>query len=247
MDKSNLSISDIVARNHKKDNKQRAKEHRERKKHYIVQLETELAQLKIKVVKLEAENKQLKAQSKTGSIVSAGAYIDGLLQRLEYESQYALETLPDIMKDNPEQVRFSMIEQANDMMDSYGSCRVQLIKSWFKLIIDNILDDRMKAYFASISNLSFSKFMTLWKPTKLGETKPKRFKTSEENEVVRLIGDIQFSDKILEQKEEGTKFFKKELSKFRSKIQDIVLLRNKILNQLKHLKDYWESHSSCSS
>ena len=129
MDKLNLSISDIVARNHKKDNKQRAKEHRERKKRYIVELESELAQLKAKVARLETENRRLKAQSKACSVVSAGANIDGLLQRLEYESQYAQETLPDMMKVNPEQVRFSMIEQTNDVMGSYGSCRVQLIKS----------------------------------------------------------------------------------------------------------------------
>ena len=129
MNKSNLSISDIVARNRTKDNKQRAKEHRERKKRYIVELESELAQLKAKVARLEADNKRLKAQSKAGSVISTGANIDGLLQRLEYESQYSQETLPDMVKDNPERVRFSMIEQANDVMGSYGSCRVQLIKS----------------------------------------------------------------------------------------------------------------------
>ena len=207
MDKSNLSISDIVARNHTKDNKQRAKEHRERKKRYIAELESELAQLKAKVARLEAENRRLKAQSKAGSVISAGSNIDGLLQRLEYESQYAQETLPDMVKDNPEQVRFSMIEQANDVMGSYGSCRVQLIKSWFKLIIDNIVDDRMKGVMAWISSLSIPKFNAIWKPSKLGKSKPKRFKVSEENELMNLLADINFSTEVFEEWTDGNKDF----------------------------------------
>ena len=88
--------------------------------------------------------------------------------------------------------------------------------------------------------------MTLLKPTNWLQTKTKRFKATEENEIVRLIGDIKFSDKMFEQSTEGGKFFNKELSKFRAKIQDLVLLRNKILNQLKFLQDYWE-RQGCNS
>ena len=43
---------------------------------------------------------------------------------------------------------------------------------------------------------------------------------------------------MFEQSTEGGKIFNKELSKFHAKIQDLVLLRNKILNQLKFLQDY---------
>ena len=89
--------------------------------------------------------------------------------------------------------------------------------------------------------------MALLKPIKWGQAKAKRFKASDENEIVKLIGDIHFSDKMFEQLTEGGKIFKKELFKFRAKIQDLVLLRNNILNHLKLLQDFCDDEECSSS
>ena len=162
MEKSDHMLSDIVEKNEKKPNKERAKEHRERKKQYINSLEEQVVLLKTQVVKLEEENKKLKYRDKLESSSSIRMSIDDLLKRLDYESQYAQEILPNMIKNNPDQVRFSMIEQTNETMGSFGSYRIQLIKSWIKLIIDNIVDDRMKAVIAWAFHMSSSKFLNIF-------------------------------------------------------------------------------------
>ena len=239
MEKADHTLSDVVMKNEKKANKDRAKEHRERKKLYINSLEEQVIQLKAQIVKLEEENKELKGRNNIHSSLSIGTNIDSLLQRLEYESQYAQEVLPNMIKDNPDQVRFSMIEQTNDTMGSYGSYRIQLIKDWFKLIIENIIDDRMKAVIAWINNLPLSKFCNMMKPSKSGKDKNKRFKISEETEIIRLAGDIQFSEEMSEEWVNGSKFFKKEISKLSDMMNGLVKMRNNILNHLRFLQDYW--------
>ena len=99
--------------------------------------------------KLEIENIQLK-RTKERSI---GNNIESLMQKLESEFQYASEMLPWMIKNDPEQVRFTMLDQTMDNIGSYGSYRIQLIKNWFKIIIENIVDDKIKAIAAWLNNI----------------------------------------------------------------------------------------------
>ena len=154
--------------------------------------------MNLKVKKLEREIDSLRKNDK-----SIGQNINGLIERLEDEANYAQEVLPNMIRDNPKNVRFTMIDQANDKMGSYGSYRVQLIKSWFKIIIDNIIDDRAKAAIAWINNIPISKFLNVLKSMKNGKDKHKRFKISEENEFIRNLNGIQFSDGLMEESSKG--------------------------------------------
>ena len=138
MEDPSNSPSEIV---HKKQNKDRVKEHRERKKRYIENLESQIVQLKAQIVSLKAENKKLAEETKYAGSVSITKGIEGLLQQLEDDSKYSLETLPEMLKNNPEQVKFSMIEQASDTL---YNCRIQLIKKWFRTVLENIVDDKIK-------------------------------------------------------------------------------------------------------
>ena len=98
---------------------------------------------------LEIENNQLK-RTKERSI---GTNIESLMQKLESESQYASEMLPWMIKNDPEKVRFTMLDQTMDNIGSYGNYRIQLIKNWFKIIIENIVDDKIKAIAAWLNNI----------------------------------------------------------------------------------------------
>ena len=126
---------------HKKQNKDRVKEHRERKKRYIENLESQIVQLKAQIASLKAENKKLAEETKYAGSAPISKGIEGLLQQLEDDSKYSLETLPEMIKNNPEQVKFSMIEQTSD---SLNNCRIQLIKKWFRAVLENIIDDKIK-------------------------------------------------------------------------------------------------------
>ena len=141
-----------------------------------------------------------------------------------------------MIKADPDQVRFSMIEQTND---SIGNCREQLIKNWFRIIIENIIDDWLKATIAWIDNTPQSKISTLWKSSYNGKMKSKRFKTSDENEITRFINDIQFSDDILKEWTSWWKTFKIDIEKLRKMVKKLVKLRNNILNLLKRMHESW--------
>ena len=97
----------------------------------------------------------------------------------------------------------------------------------------------MKGMIAWISNLSTPKFCTIFKPNKLGKSKPKRFKISEENELLNLLSDINFSTEMSGEWAEGNKIFKKEINKLREMIQELIKVRNILLNQLKFIQNYW--------
>ena len=97
----------------------------------------------------------------------------------------------------------------------------------------------MKGVMAWISSLSMPKFTAIWKPTKLGKSKPKRFKVSEENELMNLLSDINFSTELFEECTDGNKTFKKEVYKLRDMIHQLAKIRNTLLNQLKFIQEYW--------
>ena len=125
MEDSDHLLSEIIQRNTKNQGKQRAKEHRERKKRYIENLDSQIVQLKAQVASLQAENKKLAEEAKNIGTVPNSKGIDCLLQKLEDELKYSLEILPEMLKNDSKEVRFSMIEQTSDALNS---CRVQLIK-----------------------------------------------------------------------------------------------------------------------
>ena len=137
------------------------------------------------------------------------------MQRLESESQYAFEVLPKMIKNNPEKVRFTMLDQIIENMGSYGSYRIQLIKNWFKIIIENIVDDKIKAIAAWLNNMSVAKFYNALKLTSTEKNKYKRFKISEDNEWINNLKDVKFSESIMNGSLEEGKEIKNKLEKIK--------------------------------
>ena len=59
---------------------------------------------------------------------------------------------------------------------------------------------------------------------------------------MRIAGDLKFSEGMFDEWIKGSKIFKKEIVKLNEMIHDLVKIRNKILNQLKFIQDYWNKN-----
>jgi hypothetical protein len=76
--------------------------------------------------------------------------IDSLLEKLRSEEDFFLTTLPRMIRNDPDKVKFTMFEQSKELVGNYGSIRVKLLKKAFRVIFDNLITKTTKvgvAYF----------------------------------------------------------------------------------------------------
>ena len=84
--------------------------------------------------------------------------------------------MQDKMKQNMDDVKFTMIDQSYEKIGNSGIYRIQLIKDWFRKIIDNIVTTDYKAFFAILNSMSYEKWLNSVKATPDISSKPiKRF------------------------------------------------------------------------
>jgi len=95
-----------------KPNKLRAKEHRERKKEFIDKLHAKVKTLETQVIQLKIENKQLNDILKSAISPKTQDVLEEKKSSLEKAENYAYVELPKSLKENPKQVRFTMLDQA---------------------------------------------------------------------------------------------------------------------------------------
>ena len=67
-----------------------------------------------------------------------GAEIDELLRKLKEEQDFVTNILPKLLRDNPEKVKFTMLDQNRENLSSFSPLRVALIKKAFRIILENI-------------------------------------------------------------------------------------------------------------
>jgi chromosome segregation ATPase len=148
--KKRVSFSNV------KSNKERAREHRLRKKEYIRSLEEENKQLKIRVNELKHGLKEIKQQTKDCPIAfnkfetffqrknssfeeNKEENIVVLLDKLKEEVSFQENKIPQILRTNPENVRYAMFEELNDITGEFGSLRIKILKKAFWMFLENIL------------------------------------------------------------------------------------------------------------
>ena len=103
------------------------------------------------------------------------------------------------MKNNLDDVKFTMLDQIYENIGSNGTYRINLIKTWFKTIIENIVNQEHKAIIALKTSIGFEKLVNKLKTTPSEINKSiKRFKTSEKTEIEKLINGVKFSDEVVE-------------------------------------------------
>ena len=125
------------------NNKERARLHRERKRFYYQEIESEVQELREKIRLLTEENEKLKEEIKEKSLwVCSDKHgktwildektnekeFNKDLERLIQEEKFAYEEIPKMLKNNPEKVRYTLIDQTKETMGSYGTARIKFLK-----------------------------------------------------------------------------------------------------------------------
>mmetsp|Transcript_28730 Transcript_28730/g.32845 ORF Transcript_28730/g.32845 Transcript_28730/m.32845 type:complete len:117 (+) Transcript_28730:220-570(+) len=105
-------------------------------------------------------------------------------KKLHNEESYAYDILQKKLIEDPDQVKFTMLDQTYESMGCYGKFRIDLIKSSFRTIIDNVIPPEYKAFFAVLNSMSIDKYVELCSSNDSDEKKQnKRFKASEDSEI----------------------------------------------------------------
>jgi len=129
-----------------KTNRLRAKEHRQRKKQYIEDLESRVKELETLNLALTLENKNLKEMVKSLNDVKIIPEEDkrSLLKKKE---TFTFNEMPDIFKNDPDKVRFTMIEESMEQISGFSDERLDIIKDSFRDILDNVGSPDTKALY----------------------------------------------------------------------------------------------------
>ena len=129
-----------------KTNRLRAKEHRQRKKQYIEDLESRVKELETLNLALTLENKNLKEMVKSLNDVKIIPEEDkrSLLKKKE---TFTFNEMPDIFKNDPDKVRFTMIEESMEQISGFSDERLDFIKDSFRDILDNVGSPDTKALY----------------------------------------------------------------------------------------------------
>ena len=160
-------------------NSQRAKLHRDRKKQYYTEIENEVQQLRDQVRQLNQENETLKhslsnmkqcrcnEEIKEEKLIGNSeenqykevADISKDLQSLLDEEKFAYEEIPKMLRNNPEKVRYTLIDHTKEVMGTYGSARIKLLKTAFRTIIEHIVSLESKLGIVTLDAIPFSKLV----------------------------------------------------------------------------------------
>lgn len=165
--------------------------------------------------------------------------IETTVQKLHMEENFAYIDLPNMILKDPEQIKFTMMENTLDKMGNHGSLRVKTIKNAFKVIIDNIVCRETKAAMAILNNISVRRWVSICRANK--RTKKAKYKLQEDPEkldIESFVGSLKFSNTILDKWEKCGRDYKEDIEKFKRLIRKLVRTRNKILTHLKSNHDF---------
>ena len=99
------------------------------------------------------------------------------------------------------------------------------------------IKSRAKAFISWISNLPTEKSVLIFRSQSDSKPKNKRFKISEQNELIRVAGQVQLSERMYEVFQKWTKKHRKNLLKLQEMLQNLAKLRNSILNHLHYIQE----------
>ena len=157
----------------KMKNREKVRNHRLRKKKFYEDMEEEnkkmkdeLMNLNKKIKKLTKENKDLKKQlkneeTKSFANLSFTKGMDSNFDKLSMKSfksgktnkseeifkrneHFWSKTIPKMIKNNPEKVKYTMMVQNKEIAGVYGTSRISFLKDQFKKILINAMSTEVK-------------------------------------------------------------------------------------------------------
>ena len=130
---------------------------------FFSNLEEKCKKLEQENLSLKLEVSQLKEKLSKYSEETKGSRNEIIIEcpheRLKTEEKFAYEGLLNLIKQNPEQVRFTMIDSVLQSVGDFGTERVNFIKDWFRKILENAISPDSKAAIVLFDHISFSKFV----------------------------------------------------------------------------------------
>ncbi|CAI2375446.1 unnamed protein product [Moneuplotes crassus] len=228
-------------------NKERSKAFRKRKKKYLEDKIKQVDSLKKEVESLQKENSELKIKiqhlkAHTFKSIESDTAPDHKCDHkrkiptsLQEQENYLYNTVSKKLKNNPDEVRFSTLEQAYEPVYDWSEQRARLIKKLFQDILDNILGLQSKCFHSAVKEFPLYRFM---KKQRKKKRQKKYFDKSKEPQIPQdLDMKIHYSDKFLEMVNENSKPFNTYVKEVRKVAQTLIIQRNKLLNLYQYFKE----------
>ncbi|CAI2376552.1 unnamed protein product [Moneuplotes crassus] len=235
----------------RKTNSERSREFRKRKKAFVQDKIKQVEALEEEVKELRKENSEMKEMIRMleGRKVGGGSKgvsghagniqkrtFDNTLQ--EYED-YFYNSLSKKLQSNPDEVRFSMIEQTFEHVYDWSDDRISFIKKCFKDILDNMLSLETKCYQTCLKNFPLSSFV---KNQRNKRRHKKYFQKSTDNLTPKEIStNIQLRDEVIDFVDKNSKYFHNWMKQARKIAKELIILRNNLLNSYQSQKKVFES------
>lgn len=212
--------------------KERSKIHRERKKRYYLELEKKVETLELEVQTLRVENEELKNQKNVNRVLQNPPEND--FPSFLDEERSDFEEFPEFFSETPVFQKEIMLSENKGKYESYNADRVNLLKQAFRTIIDNIIPVPQKSAFLMFTETSLPKIMKCWR-NKDQHRKPYKFYRDEigMNQVEEVFKHANFSESFLDVISETHQECHLYLKSIRYCVQDLVMVRNKLLSLLK--------------
>ncbi|CAI2376861.1 unnamed protein product [Moneuplotes crassus] len=230
-----------------KSNKERSRQHRLRKKNFIERTLQECIQLKEQIRVLTLENQELRKSIKekeSNSLdqrrVNQKSQFEHPLH--EYED-YVFNTLSKKIIANPEEVRYTELEQVTENICEWSPLRIDYIKTCFKKILDSMVCLSSRSYYACNSVLPFSGWSD---NSNLRKRRKKYFSKSPAHlSLEHTLSSLKFSSHSKSSFSKFHKPLKQFHKKFKKIAQCLVKQRNKLFNLYQDIKDFEEKSSFC--
>lgn len=136
--------------------------------------------------------------------------------------------LPKMIKNTPELIKYSMIEQTRESVGAYGTDRMEFLKQQFRNIIDNVLPSEDKVSLILFDNMTLTKWLKIHRAQRKKYFKP----VQTGNPIVDGVYQAKFSVDLVNHMEKYGKEYIKIISNIRKTIQQLFSLRDKLFGLL---------------
>jgi Arc/MetJ-type ribon-helix-helix transcriptional regulator len=160
-----------------------------------------------------------------------------LLDKLKEEVSFEENKIPQMLRNNPENVRYTMLEELNDITGEFGSLRIKILKKAFWMFLENILPNCSKYGVAVFNNMNFWKWSKT--VTSMKKRHRKHYNKHLENEktIMGTVSQYKFSDEAIDSWVSNGKDFRSRSAILKKWVQSLVKTRNRIFKVLKELHD----------
>lgn len=77
------------------------------------------------------------------------------------EEHFWSNTLPKMIRENPDNVRQTLIQQNKEIVGIYGTARIAFLKQQFRKIVENILPIQLKVFLHQFDNFKIEEWVKL--------------------------------------------------------------------------------------